>query len=241
MARILIIEDDAQTRRTIRRVLEGARHEVVEARNGEVAISLYREEPADLVITDMIMPEIDGAATIAILRQDYPDVKIIAISGGGRIGSDAYLYAAENLGALRALPKPFGKSELLAAVHEVLAWRASFLRSVSLMIVGVLAKMNDNVFDAVHGLGVEKVKGVVGGGKMTIHTVSHKALSIVHMGWNLPGMVGKPDLMAPRTKLGCRCADHGVVGEAEKGEGYDQTDADENGGLTSLLMFPSRR
>jgi len=121
MARILIIDDDAQTRRTIRRVLEGARHEVVEARNGEVGISLYREEPADLVITDMIMPEVDGLATITILRQDYPDVKIIAISGGGSIGSDAYLYAAENLGVLRTLPKPFGKSELLGAVQELLA------------------------------------------------------------------------------------------------------------------------
>jgi CheY-like chemotaxis protein len=121
MARILIIEDDARTRRTIRRVLEGARHEVVEAHNGKLGMSLYREEPADLIITDMVMPEVDGAATIAILRQDYPDVKIIAISGGGQIGSDAYLYAAEKLGALRTLPKPFGKSELLAAVQEVLA------------------------------------------------------------------------------------------------------------------------
>ena len=55
MARILIIDDDARTRKTIRRVLERARHEVVEARNGEVGISLYREEPADLVITDMVM------------------------------------------------------------------------------------------------------------------------------------------------------------------------------------------
>jgi CheY-like chemotaxis protein len=121
MARILIIEDDARTRRTIRRVLEGARHEVVEAPNGEVGMSLYRKQPADLVITDMIMPEVDGVATITILRQDYPDVKIIAISGGGDIGLDAYLHAAENLGALRTLPKPFGKSELLGAVQEVLA------------------------------------------------------------------------------------------------------------------------
>ena len=54
--------------------------------------------------------------------------------------------------------------------------------SVSLMIVGVLGKMNDNVFNAMHGLGVEKVEGIVGGGKMTIHTVGHKALGIVHMG-----------------------------------------------------------
>jgi hypothetical protein len=54
--------------------------------------------------------------------------------------------------------------------------------SVSLMIVLVLGKMNDNVFHAMHGLGVEEVEGIVGGGKMTIHTVGHKALGIVHMG-----------------------------------------------------------
>jgi len=120
MARILVIDDDPRTRTTIRRVLEGARHEVVEARNGEVGLSLYREEPADLVITDIVMPEIDGIATITILRQEYPDVKIIAISGGSRIGPDAYLRAAGHLGALSTLPKPFGKSELLGAVQEVL-------------------------------------------------------------------------------------------------------------------------
>ncbi len=54
--------------------------------------------------------------------------------------------------------------------------------SVFFMIVRVLGKMDDDVFHAMHGLGVEKVEGIVGGGKMTIHTVSHKALGIVHMG-----------------------------------------------------------
>ena len=121
MARVLIIEDDAQTRKTLRNILERARHEVVEAHNGKVGISLYREEPADLVIADMIMPEVDGVETIMKLRQDSPDVKIIAISGGGRIGPDAYLFAAGKLGALRTLPKPFGKKELLGVVEEVLS------------------------------------------------------------------------------------------------------------------------
>jgi CheY-like chemotaxis protein len=120
MARILVIDDDARTLRTIRRVLELARHEVVEARNGKVGISLYREKPADLVITDMIMPEVDGVETINKLRQDYPEVKIIAISGGGRTEPGAYLRAAENLGAVLTLTKPFGKTELLRAVEEVL-------------------------------------------------------------------------------------------------------------------------
>jgi CheY-like chemotaxis protein len=120
MARILVIDDDAPTRKTLRRVLESAGHEVVEARNGKVAISLYGKTPADLVISDMIMPEAGGAETIAGLRKDYPEVKIIAMSGGGRIGPDAYLRVAEKLGASHTLTKPFGKKDLLEAVQAVL-------------------------------------------------------------------------------------------------------------------------
>lgn len=120
MARILVIEDDAPTRKTLRRVLESAGHEVVEALNGKVAVSRYREAPVHLVITDMIMSEAGGAETIASLRKDDPDVKVIARSGGGHIGPDAYLRVAEKLGASHCLTKPFGKRELLQAVQAVL-------------------------------------------------------------------------------------------------------------------------
>ncbi len=120
MPRILVIEDDAPTRIMLRHVLERAGHQIVEAPNGKVGISLYREKPADLIIADMFMPEVDGIETITKLRQDYPDVKIIAMSGGARIGPDACLRAAENLGALQSLTKPFGKSDLLKVVQKVL-------------------------------------------------------------------------------------------------------------------------
>jgi CheY-like chemotaxis protein len=120
MAQILVVDDDVQTRKTLRLVLESAGHEVVEAPNGKVAMSLYKETPVHLVIADMIMPQAGGAETIASLRKDDPDVKIIAISGGSHIGSDSYLRVAEKLGALHTLTKPFGKRELLQAVQAVL-------------------------------------------------------------------------------------------------------------------------
>lgn len=116
MARILIIDDDAQTRKALRHVLEGARHDVVEAKNGRVGMSLYREKPANLVISDIIMPEVDGVETITALCKHDPNVKIVAISGA----DPAYLRAAGKLGASRVLAKPFGKSELLKVVREVL-------------------------------------------------------------------------------------------------------------------------
>jgi DNA-binding NtrC family response regulator len=116
MARILVIDDDAQTRKALRHVLEGARHDVVEAQNGRVGMSLYKEKPANLVISDIIMPEVDGIETITALRKHDPNVKIVAISGADR----TYLRAVEKLGASRILAKPFGKSELLEVVREVL-------------------------------------------------------------------------------------------------------------------------
>ena len=117
MARILVIDDDAQIRSTLRSVLEHAEHEVVEAQNGMVGINLYGKEPSHIVIVDMIMPEVDGAETIADLRRDYPGVKIIAISGY----SGRHLPIAKKLGPLPTLYKPFGLTELIGAVQEVLA------------------------------------------------------------------------------------------------------------------------
>jgi CheY-like chemotaxis protein len=117
MARILVIDDDAQIRETLRIILEHAQHEVVEAQNGRVGINLYRKEPSDIVIVDMIMPEVDGVETIADLRRDYPGVKIIAISGY----SEPHLRIAKKLGALRTLHKPFPLTELIGAVQEVLS------------------------------------------------------------------------------------------------------------------------
>jgi len=121
MALVLIIEDEADIRSLYRRVLEHAGYQVVEAPDGDVGIAFYRERHPDLVITDIIMPEKEGIETIMELRRDFPEVKIIAISGGGQaMDPTTYLQLAKGLGAAMTLAKPFSKQELLDAVHEVL-------------------------------------------------------------------------------------------------------------------------
>jgi hypothetical protein len=112
------------------------------------------------------------------------------------------------------------------------------LLAVFFMIVSVLRKMNGDVFEAMPGLRVEEIECVVRGWQVTIHAVGHKTLGIVHMARGLPGVVGETDLMAPRTKLRCGCADHGVVGEAEKGKGNYQTDGYEDGRFYQFLHAP---
>ena len=120
MALILLIEDDHNLRSVLVMALEKSGHEVVEAPNGKIGMKEFRKRPADLVITDIIMPEKDGIETIMTLKKEFPDVKIIAISGGGRGPADLYIKQAEILGATRGLTKPFTVSELLDAVGEVL-------------------------------------------------------------------------------------------------------------------------
>ena len=120
MARILIIDDEEQVRLYLRKMLETEGYEVVDAPDGKVGLRLYRQNPADLIIMDIFMPEKEGLGTIRELRRDYPEVKIIAISGGGKISTLDFLPIAKRLGALRTLAKPFTRQELLDAVQEVL-------------------------------------------------------------------------------------------------------------------------
>ena len=120
MALILLIEDDYNFRSVLAMALEKVGYEVVEASNGKIGIVEFRKRPADLVVTDLIMPEQEGIETIMILKKEFPDVKIIAMSGGGRMPAGTYLKPARMLGANRVLVKPFGVSELLDAVGEVL-------------------------------------------------------------------------------------------------------------------------
>jgi len=120
MARVLVIDDEDFIRDMLRKMLETDGHEVIEAPNGKIGATLYRENPADLVVTDILMPEADGAVTIRQLKRDYPDVKIIAISGGGSIAdADTCLSVASRFGALRVFAKPFSKQDLLTAVREL--------------------------------------------------------------------------------------------------------------------------
>jgi len=120
MARILTIDDDVQVLDMLRQTSEHEGYEVVDAPNGKEGIRLYRENPADLIITDIIMPEKEGIKTIMELKQNFPDVKIIAISGGGRISLEGYLSMASKLGARYTFSKPVEREELLAAVRELI-------------------------------------------------------------------------------------------------------------------------
>lgn len=120
MARMLLIDDDDYARAALRRALERAGHSVIEAADGREGIRCYHETPAAVVITDILMPGQDGLETIMALQKEFPDVKIIAISGGGETGRMDFLYVAERLGAQYTFHKPFELRELLAAVHELL-------------------------------------------------------------------------------------------------------------------------
>ncbi|MBE9582675.1 MAG: response regulator [Proteobacteria bacterium] len=120
MSRILVIDDDDQIRAMLQQVLQREEFQVVDAPDGKEGIRLFREEAADLVITDIIMPDKEGIETIMELRRDFPEVKIIAISGGGRVEPSQYLGLAKKLGAQVTLIKPFEREELLAAVHGLL-------------------------------------------------------------------------------------------------------------------------
>jgi len=123
IARILIIEDNDVLRRMLRTALSKAGYAVTEASGGKSGLASYRQDPFDIVITDILMEDIEGLETIGELRRDYPQVKIIAMSGGR--GQSNYLELAEQLGARRTLEKPFPLDQLVAAVREVLAESAS--------------------------------------------------------------------------------------------------------------------
>lgn len=120
MARILIIDDDVQTLNMLRQMLEREGYEVMDAPDGKEGLKRYRENPTDLIITDLIMPEKEGIETIRELRRDFPDIKIIAMSGGGRVVPGDYLHMARMLGAQHTFAKPIEREELLAAVRELL-------------------------------------------------------------------------------------------------------------------------
>ena len=121
MQRVLVIDDDEQVRALLYEILERAGFEVVEASNGVEGLRLYRNQPTDLVITDLIMPEKEGVETIMELRSQFPNARIIAISGGQRAGGRDYLPIAARLGARRTVAKPFSRQEILEAVRETLA------------------------------------------------------------------------------------------------------------------------
>ena len=121
MARILIIDDEAPMRRMVRGILEQAGYEVVEADEGCAGMQRHEDTPAEMILTDLFMAGQEGLETIKRLRQMDPQVKIIAMSGGGKVGfTEDFLELAALFGAKRTLQKPFSQEELLDAVWDVL-------------------------------------------------------------------------------------------------------------------------
>jgi CheY-like chemotaxis protein len=120
MPRLLIIDDDDDLRLMLRVLFQSAHYEVVDAHNGREGLRVMEQQPADLVITDLIMPEQEGIETIMALRRRYPTLRIVAISGGGHGTGINYLELARRVGANRALTKPVGNDELLQHVKELL-------------------------------------------------------------------------------------------------------------------------
>jgi len=120
MAHILVIDDEEPIQDVLRQTLEHAGYEVTVAANGIEGLKAFRENPADLIIVDMIMPQKDGIETIMDLKIEAPDAKIIAVSGGGSTGPKDYLEIAEGIGASHILPKPITRDELLRAVRRLL-------------------------------------------------------------------------------------------------------------------------
>ena len=121
MARILIIDDEPNILLMLKKMLERSGYIVDMAINGKEGLELFTKFPADLIITDIVMPEKEGLETIREIKKDHPHVKIIAISGGGRIDSTEYLASARLFGASRIFQKPFKQKEIVTAVKELLS------------------------------------------------------------------------------------------------------------------------
>lgn len=120
MSAILVVDDQKGIRDILRKVLREAGHDVAEAEDGAAALALARAQPFNLVITDIIMPEMEGIETIATMKRERPNVKILAMSGGGRAKIMDFLAVAQKTGADAILEKPFRKNELLDRVAELL-------------------------------------------------------------------------------------------------------------------------
>ena len=117
--RILIVDDEEEIRNFLREILEDAGFEVEDAANGLLGQKLFRQNPSDLIITDILMPEKGGFEAILELHREFPEVKIFAISGGGRVSSEVYLEVAKELGAIRTFVKPVSAKELIEEISKL--------------------------------------------------------------------------------------------------------------------------
>ncbi len=120
MAHLLVVDDEEPVRSLFEEFLSHNGHTVRCASNGRDALVLYKNEKFDLVITDLLMPEMEGIETIREMRGINPKIRIIAISGGGTGQAANYLFMANKLGANRTFDKPVPMHELICAVESLL-------------------------------------------------------------------------------------------------------------------------
>jgi len=120
MATILVIDDDQHVRGMLRTVLEDFGYTVLEAADGNIGVQIFEQNQVDLIITDIIMPDKEGLETIRDIKKTAPEAKIIAMSGGAKVGPGTYLKLAERLGAQRVFEKPIQISVLLNSIAELL-------------------------------------------------------------------------------------------------------------------------
>jgi DNA-binding NtrC family response regulator len=121
MANILLVEDDLSMLETLSLAMRSKGHNVVTAQNGEQGIATIAENRFDLVITDILMPQVDGLGMIDELKQVAPQTKVLAISGGGIAVNFDFLDAAKRHGAVATLEKPFPLSEFYGTLDKCLA------------------------------------------------------------------------------------------------------------------------
>lgn len=121
--RVLVVDDNPDMRSFVKLVLERAGYEAQVAADAQGALDLHRERPADVLITDIFMPESDGIELIARFKSGFPQVKIIAMSGGGHVSKKDYLPVAKTIGADGVLQKPFAAETLLRMLQDLVANR----------------------------------------------------------------------------------------------------------------------
>jgi DNA-binding NtrC family response regulator len=118
---ILLVDDEEAIRKMVRAILGGELYEFTEAGNGLDAQALLEKQKFDLIITDVIMPDCDGIELVMAVRRKLPDIKVIVMSGGGRVRAGHYLDLASKLGAARVFEKPFDTAALRKTVQELLS------------------------------------------------------------------------------------------------------------------------
>ncbi len=117
---ILLVDDEESIRKMVRVVLDEEGYAFTEAMSGAEALVFMKNQSFDLIITDVVMPDCDGIELVMTVRKEQPEIKVIVMSGGGRIRANHYLKLAEKLGAARVFEKPFDIAEFREAVVELL-------------------------------------------------------------------------------------------------------------------------